>query len=412
MSAHTKPEIAAWYANKIDATTAEIVLVGSGFGDIPGTGELQVVGIGRVNPTVKQWSNTTVILEAPVDETINVARVITAGDSRGQNKQRARSAPSEDRSTGDALAATWSVATIDDLEDSILVDGADLDGVATVVLIDTAIPQQFSVADFEGSATQLDVEWPIAYSSTIGQLVLLDSTGNMVDIHDAPAPGWQPAPNGILTNAAGVLLPGGGPGLNLFGSSLGAGEGIVRIQEQGGTLQPANVIQGGWSDTLIQVAADANTTYDDFEVTRTDDEVATKATSFPATVTTPALSTVELTAYAQTQTGGPFTFRAEGVSLSGVARIILGMNAGNIVVYNPAVWGVAQAAQFNAGNFINTPPIWLDGSVEYTLDAAAAGYIGGKSALGIAALTQSGQQEASLDFTTPEGAAFFPFTIA
>jgi hypothetical protein len=279
-----KPAITSWHAYRIDATTAEVVMLGTGFGSVVGSVKLNIQGEGVITAVVKRWSDTAIVVAAPVDETVQRAHVYTI-DSRGKEKQSAQSPAGESRNTNGAAPA-WAVAVIDDSVDYITVDGTGLDDVVDVVLYDGSVPVQLFEASFILDGGDLLIDWPAAFAAPIKKLRLSDAGGNHVSEIDGGPAGLTPDPNGVILDVS-VQQNGQYAILNLIGSGFGSVGGGVRLAKTGGQLLPADVLSNGWSDSVVQVVVDPGSSYDQIELKRADGEIATvdSGIAFPISIT-------------------------------------------------------------------------------------------------------------------------------
>ena len=270
--ANNNPVVTSWHGYKTGTSTAEVVLLGYGFGSVRGSVKLNVQGGGVVNAPILYWSDTAIVVSAPVGATIQRAHVYTL-DSRGKEKQSAQSPAGEVRNTRDA-AAPFAVTATDDNVDHIAVEGTDLSLVKNVVLYDSAAPSRPIEASFLMNDDTLEVDWPSSFVAPIKKMRLSDANGGHVIEVSGGVSGWTPDPNGIIIAATPQLI-GSSAVINLLGSGFGAAQGTVKLAKVGQPLAPAPVLYGGWSDSVVQVTATPGTSYDQIVLTRADGEVAT-----------------------------------------------------------------------------------------------------------------------------------------
>jgi len=266
--ASSKPLVDSWHAYRISTALAELVIMGSNFGPIPGTVKLNVQGEGVITTTVKSWSDTAIVVAAPLNATIQRVHLYTL-DDRGKNKQSAQSPAGETRNTS-GYPVPWAVTHIDDNVDYILVEGTLLDDVVDVVLYDSAAPVKLHDASFLLDGGDLNIDWPAAFVAPITKMRLSDAAGNHVSEVSGGASGLTPDPNGVITGTSV-----NGSILSIMGSGFGSSEGAVMMSKVGGSLSPMDVISNGWSDSVVQVAVDPGSSYDQIELTRLDGEVST-----------------------------------------------------------------------------------------------------------------------------------------
>lgn len=345
-----EPRVDAWHAYRYPDATAEIVLVGMGFGASQGSVKLNIQGRGKVDSRVKLWTDTAIVVSAPAD--VKVVRAhITILAQRGSEKLEAQSPEGEYRLTT-APNATWTVSSTDDFLDHIEVVGTDLSDVRNIFLYDSMLPQHIYKASFYLNNGILEIDWPASFTAPITKMRLSDANGQHVSEVSGGPSGWVPAPNGIILNAV-AESAGNGSIINIIGTGLGDSQGSVQLRQQGGSLQATNVISGSWTDSVVQVGALPGTTYDLIQLTRADGEVANISSSVPATITTPS--------------NQPIISSAQGVSLGIHLEGSGFLNATSVVVYRGIAKKVYTAAEWFSAN----GAAWTDTVLEILYDSSA-----------------------------------------
>ena len=275
---HPNAVITGWFGQKLDSTHAQVTITGEGFGDLTGSVKLIANGLGSKVATVVSWTENAIVVVAPVNKTITSATVYVL-DERGRDKKAVTTKNRETRSTS-ASSPTWTIVTIDDSESAITITGTHLDDVEDVFLYDNDAEQFIEAAAFALDGSDLVIEWPASFVSPIVTVVLSNGNGGDVTVTD-PDPSLERAANGILTDVS-TSVVGNSSIVSLIGSDLGDEAGSVVLVRDGGELEPVTVISNGWSPTVVQVAATPDTEYENVILTRSDEEIATLATSFPA----------------------------------------------------------------------------------------------------------------------------------
>lgn len=305
-----RPIIDSWHGYKYPDGSAEIVVVGFGFGALTGSVRLNVRGGGTVNAVVKSWSPTHIVVVAPADAIIQRVHVYTVTD-RGKEKQSAQSPAGEIRSTY-GTDPEWSVISADDTVEQITVTGTGLDAVEDVILYDSAAPENLILATHIASedGSELAIDWPAAYTAPIQKMRLSDANLDHVVEIDGGAAGWTADPNGVILDVSTSII-GQYAVLSIVGLGFGDEAGGVDIAVVGEAPAEADILAGGWSDSLVQVMVAPSTSYDQIILTRADGEVATLDPGVVLPVTTPSLDPV-ITAVS----AAPLQLTVEGTGLA------------------------------------------------------------------------------------------------
>lgn len=278
-------QITGWFGYKKEGGQTTVTITGSDFGSIPGSVKLIGQGVGAIRAQIVSWSETSIVAIAPDDVTI-MRVMVYAVNERGQEKTASITPPTETRATN-TPDPTWTVDTVDDTEDAIIITGTDLADVVDVFAYDASVPQKIALAPSAMDGDALIVVWPDNFTAPIRTLILSDGNGgNVSEITED----LVPAPNGIISDVATVAINSTSV-VSIIGSGFGTDQGSVKLIRDGGVEEPVNVLSNGWSDSVVQVAATPATTYESVELTRADDEVAALSASFPANFISASVST-------------------------------------------------------------------------------------------------------------------------
>ncbi len=359
------------FGRKIDASNAEIVFVGTGFGTEAGSVVMAGAGTGSGPATIKDWTDTYIKVDVPVDTVYKqwVVKLPGGGAATMRNPYRP---PTDFTPATDGAAASWSVTSITASADNITISGTGLSAIGHVVINDNSSPSDlYFDALFVEESGDLIVTWPDVFSGVINEIILVSSDGLTTSEHTGS---WAPVTigDGVINTVSGQNL---GTYLNdnvsfrSFTQNLGTLPGRVFLTPQGGAEQERSVLS--WSPGFIRYTADPLTTYTDIRVLESDGTQAVKGGAFPATFTSTGLIAA-VSAVSQPSAG---SYKITGDRLNNVGFIeFVTQTTANFLLFNPTIWWNDPASGNTAAGNSNIS----FSSGEITFDTSNTSMVGDK----------------------------------
>lgn len=353
-------EITNWHGYKISDTEGEIVIVGTGFGSVPGILEAVIAGTGRIHPTITEWSDTFIRARVAPDVTVVLATVQII-DGRGKPSKKAKTPPAHPASTSTS-APSWTVTDIAASDDQIRIEGSGLAAVSTAYLFDDNQPSSVFLDLPVSDGGDLIVDWPATFTGNIERLRLVSE--DLAEVEQIEGP-WSMTALPNINSVSAVLRGGPRAGLDIFGIGFGTVEGVVLARQVGGALQRMQVLSNSWTDSTISASAVGAQTYDRVEV-HTEAGVAV----WTGEVTTPydGITPIEfwnVTPLAP-QVPGNGRVRIDGTGLDSIGYIYLDYGVGSPSaaqnLYHPT--NFPNGAAENAG-LGSVGVIWTDDVIEF-----------------------------------------------